>query len=170
MNNQPPSPGDIPPQPSGYGPPPPPPPPPGYGSPPPGYGGQQQAGHGAPPPGYGAPPPNKRPWLPWALGCGGCGLLIVLALVFFGAIGYFADRNDQTRGVMSDSTVVDTAASFGDDSDGTTDGTEGSGDSIAVIQPLDTETSSDEGAPSDDGSSRDLNNKPGLQEIRPVEP
>jgi hypothetical protein len=166
MNNQPPSPGDIPPQAPGYGPPPPPPPPPGYGGgPPPGYGGPPP-GYGGPPPGYAGPPPNKRPWLPWALGCGGCGLLLVLGVVFFGVIGYFAERQEQTHGVMSDSAVVDTTASFGDDSDGT-DGTEG-GDSIAVIQPLDSETSDE--TPSNEGPSSDLNNKPGLQEIRPVEP
>lgn len=167
MNNQPP---DIPPQRPGYGPPPPPPPPPGYGGgPPPGYGGPQ-AGYGGPPPGYGGPPPNQRPWLPWALGCGGCGLLIVLALVFFGAIGYFAERQERARGVMSDTTAItDTTAVFGDESDGDGDTDVSGDDTIPVIQPLDTETSSDEVQPSD-GPSSDLGNKPGLQEIRPVDP
>lgn len=82
-----------PPPPPGYGPPP---PPPGYGPPPP-----------PPPPGYGGPPPpGKRNWLPWALGCG-CGLLIVVALGVFGAIGYLSSRAERTAG--SDSTRVSAA-------------------------------------------------------------
>jgi len=127
MNNNPPSP---PPGPGGpWSPPPPPgpggasppPPPPGYGGgPPPGYGGGSPPpppppGYGGPPPGYGAPPPAKRNWLPWVLGCG-CGSLILLAVFFFGVIGWLTDRQDGTsRRVVGDTTQVSAA-----DAEGTT--------------------------------------------------
>jgi hypothetical protein len=55
----------------------------------------------------GPPPPAKRNWLPWALGCG-CGLLIVVALVVFGAISYLGSRQARTAG--SDSTRAVSAA------------------------------------------------------------
>jgi hypothetical protein len=58
----------------------------------------------------GTPPPAKRGWLPWALGCGGCGALIVIALVVFGAIGYFGQKNGRAaRGAGSDTTQVSDA-------------------------------------------------------------
>jgi|GEM_PF-3108299 len=111
----------------GSNPPPPPPPGGGYG------GGYQQPGQyppqggpyqGGPGPGYreapagpgypgqyppGMPPgapPKKRGMLPWILGCGGCGLLIVIALVVFGGIGYFARKAEQA-GAGGTRTAVD---------------------------------------------------------------
>jgi hypothetical protein len=55
----------------------------------------------------GAPPPKKRGYIPWLVGCGGCGALIAIALVFFGAIGYLSERKDRgARGTGSDITQV----------------------------------------------------------------
>lgn len=45
--------------------------------------------------------------LPWLLGCGGCGALIVIALVVFGAIGYLKEKT--ARGGGSDTTKVSAA-------------------------------------------------------------
>jgi hypothetical protein len=47
--------------------------------------------------------------LPWILGCGGCGLLFVIALVVFGGIGYFARKADRTAGADGKRTAVDEA-------------------------------------------------------------
>lgn len=53
------------------------------------------------------PQPPKRNWLPWALGCGGCGLLFVIALVVFGAIGFLSKQKEHAaRGGGSDTTQV----------------------------------------------------------------
>ncbi|HEV7588405.1 MAG TPA: hypothetical protein VGO40_09850, partial [Longimicrobium sp.] len=58
----------------------------------------------------GTRPPAKRGWLPWALGCGGCGALIVILLVVFGAIGYFGKKNGRAaRGAGTDTTQVSDA-------------------------------------------------------------
>ncbi|HYH82073.1 MAG TPA: hypothetical protein VEX86_19860 [Longimicrobium sp.] len=111
----------------GGGPNPPPPPPPGggfgggyqqggpYG---PGQGGPYQGGPGYREtpggpgypgpggPGYpGGPPPKKRGMLPWILGCGGCGLLLLIALAVFGGIGYIASLGERAGG-DADTTVV----------------------------------------------------------------
>jgi len=57
----------------------------------------------------GVPPGKKRNWLPWALGCG-CGGLILLAVLFFGAVGYFgASKERAARGAGSDTTQVSEA-------------------------------------------------------------
>jgi hypothetical protein len=47
--------------------------------------------------------------LPWVLGCGGCGALIVIALLVFGAIGYLGKKNERARGGGSDTTAVSEA-------------------------------------------------------------
>ncbi|MFL5538852.1 MAG: hypothetical protein ACJ8J0_07665 [Longimicrobiaceae bacterium] len=94
--------GPPPPPPPGYGGGSPPPPPPGYGGPPPGYG--APPGYAGPPPG--GPPPAKRNWLPWALGCG-CGALILLAVFFFGVIGFLSEKkNGSSRRAVGDTTQV----------------------------------------------------------------
>lgn len=92
--------------------------------------------------------PPKKNWLPWALGCGGCGLLIVLALVFFGAIGYFGQRQEAARRAAGGDTTI-----VSGDTSGVT--TTDSGDSMAVIQPLEDQSSTDGGSQPTDASSED---------------
>lgn len=145
--------GPVNPPPPGWGGGAPPPPPPGYGGPPPGYGG--------PPPGYGAPPPARRNWLPWALGCGGCGVLIVLALVFFGAISYFGAQQEAARNGAKPGADTTLVAPDGGDS--------------AFSKPTDDGASTESATPTDDASTEPTDasgttsdDKPGLKEIRPI--
>jgi len=107
----------------------------------------------------GAPPPAKRNWLPWALGCG-CGGLILLAVLFFGAIGYIgASKERAARGAGTDTTQVSgpdsaTDAAFTDSAD--------AGDDASSTDAA--------GKPSDkpaDGSGEP--DERGLREIRPVD-
>jgi hypothetical protein len=57
----------------------------------------------------GGQPPKKRNWLPWVLGCGCLGL-IVIALVVFGIIGALSKRTGGgARGAGSDTTQVSSA-------------------------------------------------------------
>jgi hypothetical protein len=87
------------------------------------------------------------------LGCG-CGLVIVLAVVVFGAIGFFTKEAARRQGVTTDTTVVapDTGSYSkpGDDAS-STESTES------------TEKPSDK--PTDDSGEPD---ERGLKEIRPV--
>lgn len=183
----PPPPSPPPPPPYGGGPPPPPPPPPPGG----GYGGYQQGGpyQGGPAqggpypggPGYpGGVPPKKRGMLPWILGCGGCGLLIVIALVVLGGIGYLGRRaeggaagTDTTQAVSSDTTVVegkpvgDPSSSTGADAGVTTDGTAADGtaaDGSAAEPAVSGTQTTDDAPPPADGA------EPDIKEIKPVSP
>ncbi|HEX9937672.1 MAG TPA: hypothetical protein VGB15_11140 [Longimicrobium sp.] len=167
------------------GPPPPPPPPPGGG----GYQGgpYQQGGHyqGGPhrgpeypgghyPPGGMPPgaPPKKRGMLPWILGCGGCGLLIVLALLFFGVIGYFAESAERSRSVTGDSTVVvDTSVvgtdSFVVESDGSFEGQGTPADEPPAEGATDDANTPTDDAPPADGTGEGEGE---IKEIKPLRP
>jgi hypothetical protein len=94
--------------------------------------------------------------MPWVLGCGGCGLLIIIVLVLFGAaLVRMAKEGAQGGKVSSDTTVVtsDTTASGKPTDYGTTETT--STDQTSTEKP------SDASPPSD-------NSDEGLKEIRPV--
>ena len=84
-------------------------------------------------------------------------LAIVIAIVFFGAIGFFSERQRSARGLSSDTTVVS--------GDTTGMGTEPGSDSdtMHVIQPLD-ESSTDGGT--DAGTTDD--GKP-VKTIQPID-
>jgi hypothetical protein len=180
---------------SDYTPPPPPPPPYGSGGPPPpppppppGGGGYQQGGPYGQQGGYQQPggpyqggpggqypggppgaPPKKRGSLPIILGCGGCGLLIVLCLVVFGAIGYFKQQS-AARGVVSDTTVssTDTTAASGDKAEGkpgddaSSTGVQGDASTTESSDGT-TEGKPDDTAPADTGGTD-------IKEIQPLNP
>ncbi len=105
--------------------------------------------------------------LPWILGCGGCGALIVLALLFFGVIGYFAESAERAGAVEGDTTVVVDTSVVGTDSFevNTTDG--GSFDGTTD----DTSTPADDSQPADGtGEGEDTGEGTGEGEIKEIKP
>jgi hypothetical protein len=75
--------------------------------------------------------------MPWILGCGGCGLLIVLALVAFAVIARIGREHERALHAAADSTLVtgDTGAvespPFSSESDTTSSSSEGVSDQAA---------------------------------------
>ncbi|HYJ80142.1 MAG TPA: hypothetical protein VEW03_11095, partial [Longimicrobiaceae bacterium] len=61
-------------------------------------------------------PKTKAGCIPWVAGCGGCLVLVVLALFALGLLGYFTERAEREAGLSADSVAGEPQA--GSDSGG----------------------------------------------------